>query len=107
MPCGRIIRLGKGIKESALSVEGDTDSRICHGKVQDDTSALEVLQTAHQEGKTYDIAILDQKMPDMTGTELTRTIRADLRFASLYLIVLQLWLGRRARGHCTKRLRIT
>jgi two-component system sensor histidine kinase/response regulator len=55
----------------------------------DSVSALYTLQTAYQQGSPYDAAILDHKMPDMTGIDLAQVIRADPYFGSLYLILLR------------------
>ncbi len=55
----------------------------------DSASALYQLQTAQHQGNPYDVAILDLKMPNMTGTELAQVIRADPHLASTCLILLR------------------
>ena len=40
--------------------------------------AIEMISKRHQEGRNYDIVILDWKMPDVNGIETVRRIRSDL-----------------------------
>ncbi len=58
------------------------------GSQPDSASALYALQTAHEQGNPYDLVIIDQKMPNMTGIELARIIRADPHLAAIGLILL-------------------
>jgi CheY-like chemotaxis protein len=39
-------------------------------------AALEAIRTAQERGQTYDVVLLDWKMPDMTGVDVARQIRA-------------------------------
>ncbi len=40
-------------------------------------SALKELRRAAQQGEAFDLALLDQVIPGMTGLELARKIRAE------------------------------
>jgi signal transduction histidine kinase/CheY-like chemotaxis protein/HPt (histidine-containing phosphotransfer) domain-containing protein len=50
--------------------------------------ALESLARARSEGARFDLALLDNHMPGMTGVELARQLHADPAYASLPLIML-------------------
>lgn len=50
--------------------------------------ALELMEQSEQQGQLFDVALIDIKMPGMSGTELTCNIRADARFDVMKLIVL-------------------
>ena len=50
--------------------------------------ALEMLQTAKNEGDPFQIAILDYQMPDMNGETLGRTIKADVLLSDTILLML-------------------
>jgi len=50
--------------------------------------ALEALRTAAANGKPFDAALVDMKMPVMDGVELVRAVRADARLAPLKMIML-------------------
>ncbi|HQV69683.1 MAG TPA: response regulator [Thermoflexales bacterium] len=50
--------------------------------------ALETLQRAHQDGRPYDVAILDLAMPEMDGLELARAIRKNPAIARISLVLL-------------------
>ncbi|MGB0910934.1 MAG: response regulator [Nitrospirales bacterium] len=67
-------------------VEGTTVERASEG--------LSILQRATQDGRPYDIAILDMLMPEMDGLELARTIKADPILHGIRLVLLTS-LGRR------------
>jgi signal transduction histidine kinase/DNA-binding response OmpR family regulator len=45
------------------------------------------LRSAIGDGKPFDVAILDQNMPDVSGIALARSIRADSGFAGMKLIL--------------------
>ena len=49
---------------------------------------LQTLQQAQLEGKPYGIVIINLMMPDMRGAELVDSIRADVQFSSMELLVL-------------------
>jgi signal transduction histidine kinase/CheY-like chemotaxis protein len=51
-------------------------------------AALEKLHAAHAAGEPFDIVVLDDRMPSMSGIELARAIRAEPAFASLPLVML-------------------
>ena len=55
----------------------------------DGASAVHALRRACQEGRPYDIAIVDHQMPDMTGSDLVQVLRAEPDLMTLSLIVLR------------------
>jgi signal transduction histidine kinase/DNA-binding response OmpR family regulator len=58
------------------------------------TEALNLMRHAAQQGKPFDLAILDMEMPEIDGLELAHTIKADPTIASVRLVLLTS-LGRR------------
>lgn len=50
--------------------------------------ALRILGAAAESGTPYVLALLDQHMPGVDGSELARRIRADSRFSTLRLVML-------------------
>jgi ammonium transporter len=58
------------------------------------TEALSLMRHAAQQGKPFDLAILDMEMPEMDGLELAHTIKNDPTIASVRLVLLTS-LGRR------------
>jgi len=61
---------------------------IANDSAESGPLALEMLQEAKNEGKPYDIAILDMMMPDMDGMELAQAIKADSGLRDTKLLVL-------------------
>lgn len=55
---------------------------------QNGAKALDMLRAAVEEGKPYDIGIIDWHMPEMDGIELTRRIREDKTMQDICLIML-------------------
>lgn len=49
--------------------------------------ALDMIQSAAQDGAPYDVCLIDWKMPDMDGVEVTRRIRANEKHRTLIIIV--------------------
>lgn len=64
---------------------------------KDASQALEMLQTAAEEDRAYDIAILDFQMPEMDGLTLAQEIRSDSRLEHTRLVLLTS-VGRRGDG---------
>ena len=58
------------------------------GTAADGSEALRMLREAAQEGKPYDIALLDLEMPGMDGLAVARMIKADPGIAGTKLIAL-------------------
>ncbi len=52
------------------------------------SQALRLLEQAAAQGQPYDLALLDQHMPGLSGLELAETIRADPAHASVRLVLL-------------------
>jgi PAS domain S-box-containing protein len=50
--------------------------------------ALEMLRSSSSRGTPFDLAILDQMMPEMDGIELTRTIQSDPLISEVKLLML-------------------
>ena len=55
---------------------------------KDGRQALDMLLSADQEERPYDVAILDWQMPEMDGLELARTIRATPSLNNVRLVLL-------------------
>jgi PAS domain S-box-containing protein len=64
---------GFGVDAEALEHPGETPAR---------------LQAALDEGRPFDLVLLDWHMPDMDGMELAKALRADGRFNDLPLVML-------------------
>lgn len=58
------------------------------GLAEGGDDALTQLHAAAEAGQPYDIVLLDQNMPEMTGLELARSIRADATLADMKLIMI-------------------
>ena len=54
----------------------------------DGQDGLERLQRARAEGRPFELAVIDMKMPRMDGIELARQVQADPGFADLRLVLL-------------------
>jgi signal transduction histidine kinase/DNA-binding response OmpR family regulator len=78
--------------------DNDTSRGILHqqvvswgmqnGSADSGLEALEMLRTASEQDRAYDIAILDMMMPGMSGLQLAREIKADGSIADVRLILL-------------------
>jgi two-component system chemotaxis response regulator CheV len=53
----------------------------------DGKEALRILHALHAEGRTVDLIISDIEMPEMDGYTLTRELRKDQDFASIYILL--------------------
>ena len=84
---------------SALIVDGNNTNRtilrhqlsgwdIKAHTAKDAAQALEMLTTAVQENRPYDLAVLDWSMPDMDGLTLAQTIRTNPALAGIRLVML-------------------
>jgi two-component system, sensor histidine kinase and response regulator len=61
---------------------------IAHMTVSSGGEALEVMRGTSGHEAMYDLAIIDGQMPEMDGFELARTIRSDIRLATMKIIML-------------------
>jgi len=57
----------------------------------DADEALTILQQATADGKRFDLAILDDKLPGISGRELGVKIKEDERFKDIKLVMLTAW----------------
>ncbi|MBI3799424.1 MAG: response regulator [Deltaproteobacteria bacterium] len=57
-------------------------------EVEGGPQALAVLRRAVQEGRPYDVALLDYQMPEMDGLELAQCIKAEPALAAIKLVLL-------------------
>jgi signal transduction histidine kinase/DNA-binding response OmpR family regulator len=61
---------------------------FAHAAATDGPSALELLEAAAEEGRPYELAILDVQMPGMDGLQLAREIKRRERIKDTVLLVL-------------------
>jgi two-component system sensor histidine kinase/response regulator len=61
---------------------------VIHERAENGYRALEYLRAAASRGEPFDLAVIDDEMPEMSGTELARAIHGDPRLAALPLIML-------------------
>ena len=59
-----------------------------HEEISSPVAALKRLREATAEGNSFDIALLDMNMPDLTGEELGRIIKSDPAISKTHLILL-------------------
>jgi PAS domain S-box-containing protein len=64
-----------------------TRHRVTAKTVAGGGEALAALRQAHASGAAFDIALLDYDMPDMTGEEVARRIKADPTLAATALVL--------------------
>lgn len=69
------------------------------------TAALELLRVAANDGKPYDVALLDLMMPGINGFELAETIKAEPELATTKLVLLPSY-GQRGDGEKALKLGI-
>gem|GEM_PF-628582 len=67
--------------------------------------ALELLRAAAQEGRSYDVALLDLHMPAMNGFELARAIKSEAEIASTRLVLMPTY-GQRGDGQLAREIGI-
>jgi signal transduction histidine kinase/DNA-binding response OmpR family regulator len=109
VPFGRAhVRLGEIAPAATLQVEGrrvlvvDADHEARSAMLEQVTAwrmkaeaaptaeaALALLRTAADAGRPYSLAIVDQRLPDLDGAALARTVRADTTLAVTRVILLQ------------------
>ncbi|MDO9119630.1 MAG: response regulator [Nitrospira sp.] len=102
-PSGRLLIPLRGRK--ALIVDDNAMNRkileqqfkaqgMAHESAENGHHALEALRRAADEGRPFDLAILDMHIPDMDGIELARRIKVDPAISSVHLVLFTS-LGRR------------
>jgi two-component system, sensor histidine kinase and response regulator len=65
-----------------------TSWRMYEDSAKDGQTALEMLRSAAESGRPYDLAIVDMQMPGMDGMELARKVKDDPSISSTRLIML-------------------
>ena len=61
---------------------------LSNGSAEDGKRAMEMMHTAVEQGRPFDLAILDMQMPEMDGVQLAAEIKADPTLAHTKLILL-------------------
>ena len=61
---------------------------MTHNSARNGEEALKLMREAAAKRKPYDLALIDMKMPGMTGADLARVIRADRTLSRTRLILL-------------------
>lgn len=79
---------------------------MTHDEADSGKPALELLRSAANQGKPYDLAVLDFMMPGMDGFELARTIKADPAIARVPLVLLTSF-GQRGDGVAAREVGIS
>ncbi len=69
------------------------DNQLTHWQAISDSAkdgkqALELLRSSVQQGRPYDLVILDYQMPDMHGLDLARTIKNEKQIQDVQLVML-------------------
>ncbi|MBL8918979.1 MAG: response regulator [Myxococcaceae bacterium] len=59
-----------------------------NGRFASGPEAIDALLEAHAQGDPYQVAIIDFQMPEMSGADLARRIRADARLENMALVML-------------------
>ena len=85
-------------KRVLIVVENATDTHIIKRHVlefgllpqvaENSERALELLEQSIQQGQLFDLVLIDIKIHDISGAELTRHIRADLRFENMRIVIM-------------------
>lgn len=57
-------------------------------EAEDGAPAWEMLQQAHEIGQPFDFVVSDWNMPQLSGLDLLKNIRADERFATLPFLMI-------------------
>jgi CheY-like chemotaxis protein len=63
-------------------------SEIRHADVASAAAAIEALREARDCGDRFNVAILDYRMPDMSGEELGRLMKSDANWRGITLVML-------------------
>jgi CheY-like chemotaxis protein/HPt (histidine-containing phosphotransfer) domain-containing protein len=64
------------------------DWQMAAARAVNGAEALAMLDSAAIDGRQYDLAIIDMRMPVMDGVELVRIIKTDARFAAVKVIMM-------------------
>jgi PAS domain S-box-containing protein len=86
------------VVDSHFSVRQSVVNFLVHGgievqSVSNAPEAIKTLRLAHSNQQPIDYVLIDLALPGMDGLELSKAIRADQRFANLFIILMTARLG--------------
>ena len=84
----RVLIVGDNPTNTRILQSHALDFGMVSHVADDGTSALELLDQSVQQKQLFDVALIDTKIPGMSGAELISQIRADVRFDSMRLVIL-------------------
>jgi signal transduction histidine kinase/CheY-like chemotaxis protein/ligand-binding sensor domain-containing protein len=92
-------------KKVLIVDDNETSRKILHHRisgwhmipveVDSGARALEVMKEAEAKGERFEVAIIDQRMPEMNGLELAKKIKEEEKIASTKLVMMTAYSNRR------------